>query len=647
MAEHISGPTGSSNLRLVAKRSGLLRLLISAFFSCVLILVCLMPGTSAPAYLIALLSIWIFLLQLAYFVRPAVLELQEGRLSIRRPLVQFHTPADNILGLRYTPKQVRLTFRDANNVDPAARVPALEQTFNKTGSHLFIPGSFDRSEIESLLRQLHLDSTVAMVSDEITQFEAKLTERSPNVVVVPAIILLNVAIYVAMVIRNPGTLIPDPLTMIEWGGNFGPLTRSGEWWRIVTSMFLHYGIVHLAVNMWVLWDIGRLVERIVGPAGFAVAYLLTGFFGGVASVVWNEQVVSAGASGAVFGVFGVLLGFMAFHRESIPKQAIRAHRTTALAFLILNLVLGFSVKWIDNAAHLGGFGSGVLAGLILSRALTEKDRHAAVWRAIRLSVVGLVVCLSFVFLWPKKPMQTADGLVLVELTESKAAEVYFNVVQKLEAKTHKPPQAARRIEEEIFPRFDWLLNQLGRMADDETNRSLTEAMRLQRQGWRHVAEAIRHGDRIQEGLAIEAWDEASSIMATIDPKFAERSTPTLQGEIARIAVVESRTFPRYAAAATAQENGQLSDSDFADLVERDVLLPFRKAEQRFSARLTQLRADDQPAGRIVQQYLEHQARCWQLRIESIREDDPAKALQGDEEQELANELKKQIWGTGQ
>ena len=636
-----------TDVRLVAKRSGFFRLLISGFFSCLLVVICLMPGTSAPAYLIAVLSLGIFLLQLAYFVRPPVLELKDGRLYIRRPLAQYNTPADNVIGLHYTQKLVRLTFRDANNVDPAARVAALQQTFQKTGSHVFLPGSFDSPKLESLRRQLHLDPTVAVVADEVSRFNAKLAELTPNVVVVPAIILLNAAIYAAMVIGTSTGLMPDSLAMVEWGGNFGPLTRSGEWWRIVTSMFLHYGIVHLAVNMWVLWDIGRLVERIVGPAGFAVAYLLTGFFGGVASVVWNEQVVSAGASGAVFGVFGVLLGFMAFHRESIPRQVIRAHRTTALAFLILNLVLGFSVKWIDNAAHLGGFGAGVLAGLILSRAVTEKDRSVAVWRAILLSVVGAVACLSFLLLYPQRPLQTADALVLVQLTESKAAEVYFNAVQKLESKTKTPQQAAGRVEEEILPRFDQLLNQLGRVEDDETNRKLMEAIRLQKQGWLHATEAMRQRDLIQEGLALEAWDEASSIMATINQDFAEQSPSNLRGELARLAVVESRVLARYEAAATAAEEGRLSDSEFADLVEKDVLTPYRNVEQRFSTQLKRLRAEEQPIGRMVQQYMEHQARCWQLWIESIREEDPAKALQSHEEQERANELSKKVWGTSE
>jgi hypothetical protein len=162
-----------------------------------------------------------------------------------------------------------------------------------------------------------------------------------------------------------------------------------------------------------------------------------------------------------------------------------------------------------------------------------------------------------------------------------------------------------------------------------------------------MTEAIRQGDLIQEGLALEAWDEASSIMATINQDFAEQSPSNLRSELARLLVVESKVIARYEAAAAAREDGRLSDSEFADLVETDVLIPYRKVQQRFSTQLKQLQAEEQPFGRIVQQYMDHRARCWQLRIESIREDDPAKALQSHEEQRLANQLRKRVWGTSE
>ena len=98
-------------------------------------------------------------------------------------------------------------------------------------------------------------------------------------------------------------------TVLEWGANFGPKTMDGQWWRLFTSMFLHFGIIHIGFNMWVLWNVGRLVERLVGNFGFALLYVVSGLLGSVASLAWNPTTISAGASGAVFGVVGALIGF--------------------------------------------------------------------------------------------------------------------------------------------------------------------------------------------------------------------------------------------------------------------------------------------------------------------------------------------------
>ncbi len=319
-----SRDVSDGDVRVVAKRPGLFRLLISGFFTLVLIGICAMPGTSAPAYVIALFSIWIFGLQLALFLRPPTVHLQAGRLSMRRPLATLETSVDNVLRLHYTSKNVWLEFADVTKVSPPSRVQSLREFHEKSGVHLRIPGSFNSRQLEVLRSRLHLGPGGALVEDGLSQFETHLTELTPRLLVVPTIIFLNVSVFALMVLSSGSNPVnPNALTMVDWGANFGPLTRGGQWWRLVSSMFLHFGVLHLAVNMWVLWDIGKLVERIVGPTGFAAAYLLAGLFGGLASIAWNENVVSAGASGAVFGVFGLLLGFMAFHRDSIPAQAIR------------------------------------------------------------------------------------------------------------------------------------------------------------------------------------------------------------------------------------------------------------------------------------------------------------------------------------
>ena len=116
-------------------------------------------------------------------------------------------------------------------------------------------------------------------------------------------------------------LAPDPQDMLNWGADFGPKTLNGQWWRTVTCMFLHFGIIHLGFNMWVLWDLGQLVERLVGNVGFLVLYFASGIAGSLASLAWQPLAISAGASGAVFGVAGALLGLIAFRHDSVPSRS--------------------------------------------------------------------------------------------------------------------------------------------------------------------------------------------------------------------------------------------------------------------------------------------------------------------------------------
>src|SRR6202011_2677222 len=111
--------------------------------------------------------------------------------------------------------------------------------------------------------------------------------------------------FVAMVATGVHWLSPTTADLIKWGADYGPRTTAGEWWRLGSSMFLHLGIIHIAFNMVVLWDIGRFTERLLGNAGFLIVYVLSGLFGSLASVLINPHIPSAGASGAVFGLYGV------------------------------------------------------------------------------------------------------------------------------------------------------------------------------------------------------------------------------------------------------------------------------------------------------------------------------------------------------
>jgi rhomboid protease GluP len=209
----------------------------------------------------------------------------------------------------------------------------------------------------------------------LVDVDARALLLHPRAPVTLWLLALNVAMFVAMAFAGAGILAPQGEVPIRWGSNFGPLTTDGEWWRLATSMFIHFGIVHLGVNLLALWDAGRLVERLYGRAHFLVLYLCSGIAGALASVAWNPWVNSAGASGAIFGVFGALLAYMLDRRNRVPAAAMRSHAIVTALFLAYSLAYGFAGTNIDNAAHLGGLAAGFGLGFMLALPLAG-DRPA-------------------------------------------------------------------------------------------------------------------------------------------------------------------------------------------------------------------------------------------------------------------------------
>ena len=124
------------------------------------------------------------------------------------------------------------------------------------------------------------------------------TRKSGIPTVTQAIFGINVAVFLGMTLAGVSPADPTTRELVHWGANSARLTLSGDWWRLVTSMFLHIGIVHIGLNMWCLWRLGALCENLYGPWTFGLVYLISGVSGSLASIAWHPYGVSAGASGA-------------------------------------------------------------------------------------------------------------------------------------------------------------------------------------------------------------------------------------------------------------------------------------------------------------------------------------------------------------
>lgn len=151
--------------------------------------------------------------------------------------------------------------------------------------------------------------------------------------------------------------------LTDAGANYGPAVwQGGEYYRLVTSMFLHGGIVHLLLNGWALYQLGSMVEIWMGSGRMLLIYFVGGIAGSIASTFWTQS-LSVGASGAIFALLGALIAFLLRRREFLNAQA-KGLLSQLVGWAVINVFFGFSVPGIDNAAHLGGCAGGFLLGLV-------------------------------------------------------------------------------------------------------------------------------------------------------------------------------------------------------------------------------------------------------------------------------------------
>ena len=179
-----------------------------------------------------------------------------------------------------------------------------------------------------------------------------------KMIITPILIALCVLVFISMYIWGNGS--ENTITLLLFGANFRPLVQAGEIWRLATSMFLHIGIIHLVVNMYSLYIIGKQLESFLGRWKFLIVYLGSGILGSFLSVVVHSS-ISAGASGAIFGLLGSLLYFGYHYRLYLGTVL----RTQVIPVIIINLLIGFMLPGIDNFCHIGGLVGGYLLTMVL------------------------------------------------------------------------------------------------------------------------------------------------------------------------------------------------------------------------------------------------------------------------------------------
>lgn len=347
-------------------------------------------------------------------------------------------------------------------------------------------------------------------SNRSAEFARLLVELTPRVYVTPVLIGVNVLIFVAMAVSGVSFTSPAIADLVRWGADYGPQTLAGQWWRLFTCMFIHIGILHILLNMWALYAAGPLVERMIGNVGFLLMYIMAGLCGSLASLFWNPIAVSAGASGAVFGIFGCLLGLVLRGKGSIPTQTLSQLRSSGVSFLVINLVIGMVVPNIGMAAHLGGLAGGFLCGLVLSQPYTSSTRSGRLPRNLLLACLGsCLVAGGFmgVSTWH-------SGLVKVERELDQFGEVEKNsidgfnaAVAKLNRQELSGQEFADLLERDVLPEWRAARERLSAVeripASQQRRVELTlEYMLRWQEAWELFAQAYHEGspDKMQKAM---------------------------------------------------------------------------------------------------------------------------------------------------
>jgi rhomboid protease GluP len=187
--------------------------------------------------------------------------------------------------------------------------------------------------------------------------------QTPRIVYV--LIGINIVMYLATMLLASASGVGFNQALLLLGGKFGPAIDAGEYWRFLTPIFLHGGLIHLAFNSYALYALGPESERIYGSARFLAIYILAGLAGSIASYVRSPG-LSIGASGAIFGLIGTLAAFFYTARSLLGVETSRERVNQLIGLAVVNIVLGFALPGIDNAAHVGGLIVGGIAGLAMA-----------------------------------------------------------------------------------------------------------------------------------------------------------------------------------------------------------------------------------------------------------------------------------------
>ena len=348
-------------------------------------------------------------------------------------------------------------------------------------------------------------------------FEQALRARTEWSLIVPALVAYNSIVFLAMLVAGA---FGDPDTLVRWGASFGPVTTNVEWGRLIDSMFVHMGLLHFIATIAGLVQAGLIMERLVGYVTFSAVYLMAGFFSSVVSLWLRPMEVSAGPSGAIFGIYGFLAATSIWgaHRASgvsIPLATVRRFAAAAALFVVYNV---FDPS-LPFEAELAGFAAGFVAGLVLTGDVGERTpapRRVA-------AAVAATFSIAAAFAIPLHGlMDVRPEIEWIVRLETGTAARYQSAVEGFRQGVISAKELADVIERNIVPelkRAEARFAALRRVPQE--HRTLVaraqEFLRLRDESWRLRVEALQEGNMAALREAEQLETSSLEALETIKP----------------------------------------------------------------------------------------------------------------------------------
>jgi rhomboid protease GluP len=364
------------------------------------------------------------------------------------------------------------------------------------------------------------------------EFLDRLHARVSRIWLTYALISMCVVVFAFEMWRSKTLWTVPGEVLLALGADFGPKVQAGQAWRLFSAIFLHGNPLHIALNMFALWQVGYFIERIFGRSGMLLLFIASGVMGSLASVWWRAQGMSVGASGAIFGLFGALLVWLIRRRHEVPLGIFKQLRSGTLGFICYSLFAGVALPGIDNAAHLGGLLGGMLLGAGMAAPLGRPA--GAQWRRwpAWLALAAVIVCAGG--LWRTAPQVAVTWQQHVEfsdlvrdfgLQDAQLEQQLQSLMKDLSERRTSRVDAARQLENDMLPAWRVEADRLAALdvapADETRKAALVHYASFRYEALQMIARGLVSGQRRWFELAAQRQLEAQAALLNSRPRAGQ------------------------------------------------------------------------------------------------------------------------------